>query len=48
MAHYGIGIGLALLALVTAVAILLAGRAAKSVAQFREEQHENFVGRKRS
>ena len=42
----GIWIGLALLLVVTFVAIGLARAAASSVARFREEHHENFVSRK--
>ncbi|HZP85098.1 MAG TPA: hypothetical protein VFB21_25905 [Chthonomonadaceae bacterium] len=47
MAEYGAVIGMALLVLVTAVAFLLAQKAARSVAEFREEHHESFVGRER-
>ena len=45
MVPYGVGIGIALLIAVTAVALLLAGQAARSVRQFREEHHVGFVGR---
>ena len=47
MEHYGLLIGLALLVVVTAVAWALGAKANASVRQFREEQHENFVGRKK-
>lgn len=47
MAHYGVGIGIVLLVAVTAVALLLAGQAARSVRQFREEHHVGFVGREK-
>ena len=45
MVPAGVLIGVALLAVVTATAFLLAARAAKSVAQFREEHHHSFVGK---
>jgi hypothetical protein len=45
MAQYGVGFGIVLLIAVTAVALLLAGQAARSVRQFREEHHVGFVGR---
>ena len=45
MEEYGLAIGLALLALVTLAAILIGRKAQSSVEQFREEQHERFVGR---
>lgn len=45
MALYGVGIGIALLVVVTAVALLLASQASRSVRQFREEHHVGFVGR---
>jgi hypothetical protein len=44
MTEYGVLLGVLLLALVTATALLLAGKAAASVRQFREEQHETFTG----
>lgn len=47
MAQAGLVIGLGLLVLVTATAFALAGRAARSVAQFREEHHESFVRKER-
>ena len=47
MAQYGVILGVALLILVTAVAFGLASRAARSVAQFREEHHESFVRKER-
>jgi hypothetical protein len=43
--HYGMAIGIGLVCLVTALALLLARQAARSVKQFREEHHENFVDR---
>jgi hypothetical protein len=43
MAQYGVILGVGLLILVTVVTFGLAGRAARSVAQFREEHHESFV-----
>ena len=47
MAQIGVILGVALLILVTAVTFALAGRAARSVAQFREEHHESFVRKER-
>jgi hypothetical protein len=47
MAQYGVILGMGLLALVTVVTFALAGRAARSVAQFREEHHESFVRKER-
>ena len=47
MAHYGVWIGAALLVAVTTCAVLLGAKAARSVAQFRDEHHENFVGREK-
>ncbi len=44
---YGVVIGVALLVVVTATALLLAGKAAQGVAQFREENHVSFLGRER-
>lgn len=46
MVQYGVAIGVGLLALVTAVAVLLASKVTKSIAAFREEHHESFLGRK--
>ena len=43
--HYGIGIGIALVALAVACALLLGRKAARSVAQFRPEEHESFTRR---
>ena len=45
MSGFGVPLGLALLALVTLVAVAIARRAAKSVMEFREEHHERFRGR---
>jgi hypothetical protein len=47
MAQYGVVIGVGLLIVVTTCAYLLARKAARSVAEFREEHHESFVGRER-
>jgi hypothetical protein len=47
MEQVGVFLGVGLLVLVTAVTFALAGRAAKSVAQFREEHHESFVRKER-
>jgi hypothetical protein len=47
MEPYGVVLGVALLILVTAVTFALAGRAARSVKQFREEHHESFVRKER-
>jgi hypothetical protein len=46
MAQYGMLFGILLISLVVLSALLLAGKAAASVRQFREEHHENFVGRR--
>jgi hypothetical protein len=43
MAQYGVWIGIALVALATACALLLGAKAARSVAQFRAEDHETFM-----
>ncbi|MHB8520615.1 MAG: hypothetical protein ACYDH9_07640 [Limisphaerales bacterium] len=47
MEHYGVALGLGLLVLVTACAVLLARKAARGVEEFREEHHEDFVTRKK-
>ena len=47
MERYGVVLGVGLLGLVIVVAVLLARKAAVSVAQFREEHHQSFVGRDR-
>jgi hypothetical protein len=47
MGPFGVILGVALLLLVTAVTFGLAGRAARSVAQFREEHHESFARKER-
>ncbi len=47
MAQYGVILGVTLLILVTAVTFALAARATKSIAQFRQEHHERFVGKDR-
>jgi hypothetical protein len=43
MEQYGIPVGVALLTLVAAWAFLLARKAAASVLQFREDQHQRFT-----
>ena len=48
MGTTGIVLGVALLVVVTTVALLLARKANEAVRQFREEHHENFVGRRKS
>jgi hypothetical protein len=48
MLPYGLEFGFALLALVIVVGVSLGAKAAKSVATFREENHEPFVGRGKS
>jgi hypothetical protein len=45
--QYGLWIGLGLVALTTACALLLGMKAARGVAQFRAEDHESFVHRER-
>jgi len=45
MVQYGIFIGPALVLIATAVALLLGARAARSVEEFRSEDHETFVRR---
>jgi hypothetical protein len=45
--RYGVLIGIILVCAVTALAVLLARQAARSVAQFREEHHESFTERRR-
>jgi hypothetical protein len=47
LAHYGVWIGLALVALATLCALLLGAKAAQGVAQFRAEEHESFTNRER-
>ena len=47
MEQTGLIIGVALLLLVSVCAFLLAGRAARSIEQFREEHHESFLGKKK-
>jgi hypothetical protein len=42
--RYGILLGILLLAVVSACALLLGRKAAQSVARFREEHHERFTG----
>lgn len=44
LATHGLTVGLILLALVSACALLLARKAAEQVAAFREEHHERFTG----
>ena len=46
MAQYGVPLGILLISLVVVSALLLAGKAAASVRQFREEHHENIVDRR--
>jgi cell division protein ZapA (FtsZ GTPase activity inhibitor) len=46
MEQFGVILGIGLLALVSACAFLLGHKAAKNVAQFREEHHESFMGKK--
>ena len=43
MAQYGTWIGIALVALATVCALMLGGKAARSVAQFRAEEHVTFT-----
>jgi len=45
--HYGIILGVAWLGLVLACAVLLGRKAARSVEQFREDQHESFLRKER-
>ena len=47
MEPYGVPVGIILLLLVTGCAWLLARKANRGVQQFREEQHESFLGRHR-
>ncbi|MBI1784524.1 hypothetical protein HYR69_05215 [Candidatus Sumerlaeota bacterium] len=47
MEPYGLWIGLGILAAVTALALLIAARAARGVEQFREEHHASFLGKDR-
>jgi hypothetical protein len=46
MTEYGLIIGIALLIIVILCAWALAAKANSGVRHFREEQHENFQGRK--
>ena len=48
MGQYGIVIGVALLLVVTGVALGLGAQAARSIARFREDRHTSFLERKRS
>jgi uncharacterized BrkB/YihY/UPF0761 family membrane protein len=48
MEAFGLIIGLALLVVVSVTAWLLGAKANAGVREFREEHHENFLGRKRS
>jgi len=43
LAQYGVLIGVALVALAVACALLLGAKAARSVEQFRAEDHETFT-----
>jgi hypothetical protein len=45
MEQYGILVGVVLLGLAAACAFLLARKAAVSVRQFREDQHQRFAGK---
>lgn len=47
MESHGIAIGVALLIMVCAAAFAIAWRAARSVSRFREEHHDNFLGKDR-
>ncbi len=47
MEHIGVILGVGLLVLVSAGAFLLGRKANGSVAKFREEHHESFVGREK-
>ena len=44
MSAWGLAFGIGLVGLVTFVAVALARRANESVARFRDEQHEPFMG----
>ena len=44
MARFGLEIGFGILLLVIVCGFLLARKAARSVREFREEQHERFKG----
>lgn len=48
MEQFGLIIGASLLVLVSVIAWLLGARANRGVREFREEHHENFLGRKKS
>ncbi len=48
MAQYGTLIGIALVVLATACALLLGSKAARSVTQFRAEEHETFERKEQS
>jgi len=43
LTQFGTWIGIGLVALATACALLLGGKAARSVEQFRAEEHETFT-----
>ena len=45
MAQYGVVLGVGLMILVTGVTFALAARAARSIAEFRQEHHESFMGK---
>ena len=47
MEPYGVPVGIVLLLLVTGCVWLLGRKADRSVLEFREEQHESFLGRRR-
>jgi len=42
LTHYGVPIGLALVVIATATAIVITARAARSIEQVRHEDHELF------
>jgi hypothetical protein len=48
MEQFGLIIGAGLLVLVSVTAWLFGARANTGVREFREEHHENFLGRKKS
>lgn len=45
MEQYGVLLGVALLLVVSVCAVLLGRKANKAVQEFREEEHESFLGR---
>ena len=45
METYGVALGVGLVILVTAVALLIGARAARSVREFRHDDHKTFTGR---